>query len=242
MLNAKAVIIYRCFPAKLLQMSISMNSPTVPLFSIATRDKMMASKLIQKQQTSDHWLKYSTDINQEATGKELMSISKTVDFIILYNKVRHPRPSAALQPNLAPRRSRIGRPSCGMSVRMYIPERVCPECAIIITEGFFVSHFLHFSDLMHSYKSITHTNNNFITLAVAAPLCFLTNTKGPGKPPDQFIICHALCQHRDWTKRNVKKKKKIQCGEGRKQSGYNRRVWLWKAAVWFTVCSLWTPE
>lgn len=138
MLNAKTVIIYRCFPAKLLQMSISMNSPTVPLFSIATRDKMMASKLIQKQQTSDHWLKYSTDINQEATGKELMSISKTVDFIILYNKVRHPRPSAALQPNLAPRRSRIGRPSCGMSVRMYIPERVCPECAIIITERGFL--------------------------------------------------------------------------------------------------------
>lgn len=86
--------------------------------------------------------------------------------------------------------------------------RVSRVCNYHNREGFFVSHFLHFSDLMHSYKSITHTNNNFITLAVAAPLCFLTNTKGPGKPPDQFIICHALCQHRDWTKRNVKKKKR----------------------------------
>lgn len=223
-----------------------MNSPTVPLFSIATRDKMMASKLIQKQQTSDHWLKYSTDSNQEATGKELMSISKTVDFIILYNKVRHPRPSAALQPNLAPRRSRMKAFVWNVSTYVHSWARVSRVCNYHNTEGFFVSHFLHyFSDLMHSYKSITHTNNNFITLAVAAPLCFLTNTKGPGKPPDQFIICHALCQHRDWTKRNVKKKikkKMIQCGEGRKQSGYNRRVWLWKAAVWFTVCSLWTPE
>lgn len=81
---------------------------------------------------------------------------------------------------------------CGMSVRMYIPERVSRVCNYHNTEGFFVSHFLnYFSDLMHSYKSTTHTNNNFITLAVvvtAAPLCFLTNTKGPGKPPDELRL------------------------------------------------------
>lgn len=41
-----------------------------------------------------------------------------------------------------------------------IPEHVSPKLAIIITQqGFF------YSDLMHSYKTITYTNNNFITLA-----------------------------------------------------------------------------
>lgn len=96
---------------------------------------------------------------------------------------------------------------------------------------------------MHSYTSITHTNNNFITLAVvvtAAPLCFLTNTKGPGKPPDElrWSVYH-LPRCVSTSRLNKKKcKKKKQCGEGRKHSGYNRRAWLSTAVVWFTVCSL----
>lgn len=208
----------------------------------------MASILIQKQQTSDHWLKYSTDINQEATGRELMSVSKTVTSsysIIKYTIHGHQQHCSQISLHVC----HVLEGLCVECQYVCTFLSACPECAIIITQTFFCfSFFTLFSDLMHSYKSITHTNNNFITLAVvvtAAPLCFLTNTKGPGKPPDELrLSAYHLPRSvsTSWLNKKKCKKKMIQCGKGRKQSGYNRRVWLSKAVVWFTACSLWTPE
>lgn len=50
---------------------------------------------------------------------------------------------------------------------------------------------------MHSYKTITYTNNNFITLSLAVitvPVHSMTYTNGPNKAPGEvgFSVYHLL--------------------------------------------------
>lgn len=72
-----------------------------------------------------------------------------------------------------------------------IPEHV-KRAIIIMQQGFLDS------DLMHSYKTITNTNNNFITLALAVitvSVHFMTLIMPQVTIHSQFMICFSLCQH-----------------------------------------------
>lgn len=80
---------------------------------------------------------------------------------------------------------------CQTSAAAYLSPK---HTTIITQQGFF--YFLYY-DLMHSYRTITYTNNNFIRLALAVitvSVQFMTSTNSPDTAPGEgrFLVYHLL--------------------------------------------------